>query len=75
MSSPGSGGGGGGGDGVPQGGAHINGQVFLVHRDKIGLYQPLTIVDEFSRDADADAADMLKGLAQFDFPDLADAYK
>ena len=53
---------------------HINGQVFMVERDRVGLFQPLTVVQSFERGDDATVADMATGLAKLEIPDLTDPY-
>jgi NAD(P)-dependent dehydrogenase (short-subunit alcohol dehydrogenase family) len=54
---------------------HINGQVFMVERNQVGLFQPLTVVQSFERSEDAGVGEMTAGLEKFEFPDLSDAYK
>ncbi len=54
---------------------HINGQIFMVERNQVGLFQPLTVVQTFERGDDAGVGEMATGLGKFEFPELTDAYK
>jgi NAD(P)-dependent dehydrogenase (short-subunit alcohol dehydrogenase family) len=54
---------------------HINGQVFMVERNQVGLFQPLVVVQSFERGDEAGVGEMATGLGKFEFPDLSDAYK
>ena len=54
--------------------AHINGQIFLVEHNKIGLFQPLTITQAVER-ADPWSPDSLcEALGKLELHGLADAY-
>jgi hypothetical protein len=56
------------------GAAHINGQVFLVEHNRIGLFQPLTITQRVER-AEAWTPDALcEALGKLELHGLADAY-
>ncbi len=56
------------------GAAHINGQIFLVEHNRIGLFQPLTITQDVER-ADPWTPDALcEALGKLELHGLADAY-
>jgi NAD(P)-dependent dehydrogenase (short-subunit alcohol dehydrogenase family) len=56
------------------GAAHINGQIFLVEHNKIGLFQPLSITQDVER-AEAWTPDALcEALGKLELHGLADAY-
>jgi NAD(P)-dependent dehydrogenase (short-subunit alcohol dehydrogenase family) len=56
------------------GAAHINGQIFLVERNRIGLFQPLTITQGVERDAAWSPDALCQALGGLELHRLADAY-
>jgi NAD(P)-dependent dehydrogenase (short-subunit alcohol dehydrogenase family) len=54
--------------------AGINGQVFLVEGNRVGLFQPLTVTQQVERDEDWTVADLGEALCSFEPHDLFDAY-
>jgi 3-oxoacyl-[acyl-carrier protein] reductase len=56
------------------GAAHINGQIFLVEHEKIGLFQPLTITQEVERDEPWTPDALCEALGNLELHGLADAY-
>jgi len=53
---------------------HINGQIFLVEHNKVGLFQPLTITQGVEREAAWTPDALCEALGKLDLHDLADAY-
>ena len=56
------------------GAAHINGQIFLVEHNKIGLFQPLTITREVERVEPWTPDALCEALGKLELHGLADAY-
>jgi NAD(P)-dependent dehydrogenase (short-subunit alcohol dehydrogenase family) len=56
------------------GAAHINGQVFLVEHNRIGLFQPLTITQDVERAEPWTPDALCEALGKLDLHGLADAY-
>jgi hypothetical protein len=56
------------------GAAHVNGQIFLVERNRIGLFQPLTVTQEVERDEPWTPEALCEALGGLALHDLADAY-
>lgn len=56
------------------GAAHINGQIFLVEHNRIGLFQPLTITQDVDRDEPWTAEALCEALGKLELHGLADAY-
>jgi NAD(P)-dependent dehydrogenase (short-subunit alcohol dehydrogenase family) len=56
------------------GAAHINGQIFLVEHDRIGLFQPLTITQQVERDGPWTPGALCEALGKLELHGLADAY-
>jgi len=54
--------------------AHINGQVFLVAHNKVGLFQPLTITQEVEREEAWTPDGLCAALAALELHALTDAY-
>jgi NAD(P)-dependent dehydrogenase (short-subunit alcohol dehydrogenase family) len=54
--------------------AHINGQIFLVEHNRIGLFQPLTITQDVERDEPWTPDALCEALGKLDLHGLADAY-
>ena len=52
----------------------INGEIFLVEHERIGLFQPLTVTQRVERGEDWSASDLATKLAALELHDLADAY-
>lgn len=52
----------------------INGQVFLVEHNRIGLFQPLSVTQQVERDAPWTAEALCEALAKLELHGLADAY-
>lgn len=52
----------------------INGEIFLVEHERIGLFQPLTVTQGVEREEGWSASDLATQLAALDLHDLADAY-
>lgn len=56
------------------GAASVNGQIFLIEHDQIGLFQPLTVTQRVTRQDDWTAGDLARALGALELHDLADAY-
>jgi 3-oxoacyl-[acyl-carrier protein] reductase len=56
------------------GAAHINGQIFLVEHNRIGLFQPLTVTQEVERDEPWTPDALCQALGRLELHGLADAY-
>jgi len=56
------------------GAAHINGQIFLVEHDKVGLFQPLTVTQDVERDGPWTPEALCEALGKLELHGLADAY-
>jgi len=56
------------------GAAQINGQIFLVEHNRIGLFQPLTITQDVERDEPWTPDALCAALARLELHGLADAY-
>jgi 3-oxoacyl-[acyl-carrier protein] reductase len=56
------------------GAAEINGQLFLVEHNKVGLFQPLTITQDVDRDTAWTPGDLCEALGKLELHDLTDAY-
>ena len=56
------------------GAAHINGQIFLVEHNRIGLFQPLTVTQAVERGEPWTAAELCEKLGKLQLHGLADAY-
>jgi NAD(P)-dependent dehydrogenase (short-subunit alcohol dehydrogenase family) len=56
------------------GAAHINGQIFLVEHDRIGLFQPLTITQRVERGEPWTPDALCRALGGLELHGLADAY-
>jgi len=56
------------------GAAHINGQIFLVEHNRIGLFQPLTITQNVERDEPWTPDALCEALGKLDLHALADVY-
>lgn len=56
------------------GAAHINGQIFLVEHNRVGLFQPLTITQDVDRDEPWTAEALCEALGKLELHGLADAY-
>jgi NAD(P)-dependent dehydrogenase (short-subunit alcohol dehydrogenase family) len=56
------------------GAAHINGQIFLVEHNRIGLFQPLTITQQVERDEPWTPDALCEALGGLELHGLADAY-
>jgi hypothetical protein len=56
------------------GAAHINGQIFLVEHNKVGLFQPLTITQAVERGEAWTPAELCETLGKLELHALADAY-
>lgn len=56
------------------GAASVNGQIFLIKHDQIGLFQPLTVTQRVTRQDDWTAGDLARALGALELHDLADAY-
>jgi len=54
--------------------AHINGQVFLVEHERVGLFQPLTITQQVERDERWTPDALCEALGKLELHGLADAY-
>jgi NAD(P)-dependent dehydrogenase (short-subunit alcohol dehydrogenase family) len=54
--------------------ADINGQIFLVQKNHIGLFQPLTVTQSIDREQEWTAADLGEALAGLKFHPLDDPY-
>jgi NAD(P)-dependent dehydrogenase (short-subunit alcohol dehydrogenase family) len=54
--------------------AHVNGQIFLVEHNRIGLFQPLTITQQVEREEPWTPGALCAELGKLSLPDLADAY-
>jgi NAD(P)-dependent dehydrogenase (short-subunit alcohol dehydrogenase family) len=52
----------------------INGQIFLVEHDRVGLFQPLTVTQRVESESSWSAGELAAQLASLDLHDLADAY-
>ena len=52
----------------------INGQIFLVEHQRIGLFQPLTVTQRVESEESWSASELCGALAALDLHDLADAY-
>jgi NAD(P)-dependent dehydrogenase (short-subunit alcohol dehydrogenase family) len=55
--------------------SRINGQIFLVEHNRIGLFQPLTVTQAVERADPWTPAALCEALARLDLHDLADAYR
>ncbi|WP_370326579.1 SDR family NAD(P)-dependent oxidoreductase [Euzebya sp.] len=58
---------------LPQAG-HVNGQVFLVERGVVGLFQPLTVTQQVTSDAPWTPAELCAALDDLQFHALSDVY-
>src|SRR5262245_35526676 len=56
------------------GAAHINGQIFLVAHNRIGLFQPLTVTQDVERGEPWTPAALCEALGKLELHGLADAY-
>ncbi len=56
------------------GAAHINGQIFLVEHNRVGLFQPLTITQDVERGEPWTPAALCEALGRLELHGLADAY-
>jgi NAD(P)-dependent dehydrogenase (short-subunit alcohol dehydrogenase family) len=56
------------------GAAHINGQIFLVEHNRIGLFQPLSITQAVERGEPWTPAELCETLGKLELHALADAY-
>jgi NAD(P)-dependent dehydrogenase (short-subunit alcohol dehydrogenase family) len=56
------------------GAAHINGQIFLVAHNRIGLFQPLTVTQDVERGEAWTPAALCEALGKLELHGLADAY-
>ncbi|MEN8161327.1 MAG: SDR family oxidoreductase, partial [Myxococcota bacterium] len=56
------------------GAAHVNGQVFLVEHNRVGLFQPLTITQQVERAGPWTPDALCEALGTLELHDLADAY-
>ena len=56
------------------GAAHINGQIFLVEHNKIGLFQPLTVTQDVEREEAWTPEALCEALGKLELHGLADAY-
>jgi NAD(P)-dependent dehydrogenase (short-subunit alcohol dehydrogenase family) len=56
------------------GAGHINGQIFLVEHNRIGLFQPLTITQDVERAEPWTPEALCEALGKLELHDLADAY-
>jgi 3-oxoacyl-[acyl-carrier protein] reductase len=54
--------------------AHINGQIFLVERDRVGLFQPLTITQSVEREGSWTPDALCEALGGLELHGLEDAY-
>jgi len=54
--------------------AHINGQIFLVAHNRIGLFQPLTVTQDVERGVPWTPAALCEALGKLELHGLADAY-
>jgi NAD(P)-dependent dehydrogenase (short-subunit alcohol dehydrogenase family) len=54
--------------------AHINGQIFLVEHNKVGLFQPLTVTQDVDRDEPWTPGGLCDALGKLEMHGLADAY-
>lgn len=54
--------------------ATVNGQIFLLSHDEIGLFQPLTVTQSVTRKESWTASELARAIAALDLHDLADAY-
>jgi 3-oxoacyl-[acyl-carrier protein] reductase len=54
--------------------AHVNGQIFLVEHNRIGLFQPLTVTQQVEREEPWTADALCEALGELSLQDLADAY-
>ena len=54
--------------------ASVNGQIFLIEHDQIGLFQPLTVTQRVTRKEDWSASDLARAIAGLELHGLADAY-
>ena len=55
--------------------ARINGQIFLVDHNRIGLFQPLTITQDVGREQPWTPGALCEALGKLELHDLADAYR
>ena len=55
--------------------AGVTGQVFFVHKNHIGLFQPLTVTQSTEREEDWSVSDLSAALGDFDLHPLHDPYK
>jgi len=54
--------------------AAINGEIFLVEHERIGLFQPLTVNQQVEREEGWSASELAEQLSGLELHDLADAY-
>ena len=54
--------------------AHINGQIFYVEHNRVGLFQPLTVTQDIARDEPWTPDELCEAIGKFELHDLADAY-
>ena len=55
--------------------AGVTGQVFFVHKNQVGLFQPLAVTQATEREEDWSVADLAAALGEFDLHPLHDPYK
>jgi hypothetical protein len=54
--------------------AGVNGQIFLIEHNRVGLFQPLTVTQQVEREEPWTPDALCEALANLSLPDLADAY-